>query len=178
MHPVTFLVTVLALAPLTSVTAQEPPPVKVSDRVRVTAADLNIREFEGRLRRLHNDSVVVRPEYGGAPPVVIPLASLTRLEVRRWKSHAGAGAKYGALTGAAIGVVSAAIVCSSDCDGFTVPVYLVLGGGGTIAGLLIGSIVGALITTERWEEIPLDRLRVSFAPQRDGRFALGLLVRF
>ena len=74
---------VLAFAPLTCVTAQEPPPVKVGDRVRVTAADPNIREFEGRLLRLHNDSVVVRPEYGGAPPVVIPLASLTRFEV--WK---------------------------------------------------------------------------------------------
>ena len=170
---------VLAVAPLTRVTAQEPPPVKVGDRVRVTAAELNIREFEGRLRRLYKDSVVVRPEYGGAPPVVILLTSLTRLEVRRRKSRADAGAGYGALAGAAIGVGSAAMLCSSeDCEEYTGAVYLVLGGGGTLAGLLIGSIVGALIKTERWEEVPLDQLRVSFVPQRDGRFGLGLSVRF
>ncbi len=126
------------------------------------------------------DSLVMRPEYGGPSRLVIPLASLTRFEVHRGgKSHVGAGAGYGALAGAVIGVGSAAILCSSDdCDEYTGAVYLVLGGGGAVAGLLIGSIVGALITTERWEEIPLDRLRVSVVPQRDGRFGLGLSVRF
>ena len=36
----------------------------------------------------------------------------------------------------------------------------------------------ASIKTDRWEEVPLDRLRVSFAPQRDARFALGFSVSF
>ncbi len=177
MRPITFLLPVLAVA-----CGGRPPPIlapEPGDRVRVTAANLNIREFEGRLRRLHNDSVVVRPEYGGAPPVVIPLSSLTRLEIRRRESRADAGGAYGALAGAAIGVGSAASLCSSiDCEESTGVLYLIFGGGGALAGLVIGSIVGAQITTERWEEIPLDRLRVSFAPQRDGRFGLELSVRF
>ena len=54
-----------------------------------------------------------------------------------------------------------------------------IGGAGLGAlGAGIGAIVGALIKTDRWEEVPLDRLRVSFVPQRGGRFALGLSVRF
>ena len=173
---------VLAFAPLTRVTAQEPPPVKVGDRVRVTAPGLGVPNRDGILRLLDADSLVMRPEYGGPSRLVIPLASLTRFEVHRGgKSHVGAGAGYGALAGAVIGVGSAAILCSNatfGCAEFTGGVYLVLGGGGAVAGLLIGSIVGALITTERWEEIPLDRLRLQVAPQRDGRFGLGLSVRF
>ena len=34
------------------------------------------------------------------------------------------------------------------------------------------------IKTEHWEEVPLERLRVSLAPQRNGRFELGMLVAF
>ena len=42
----------------------------------------------------------------------------------------------------------------------------------------VGAITGALIKTDHWEDVPLDRVRVSFGPQRDGRFALGASVRF
>jgi len=31
--------------------------------------------------------------------------------------------------------------------------------------------------TDRWEEVPLDQLRVSFMPRRDG-FVLGFTVAF
>ena len=34
------------------------------------------------------------------------------------------------------------------------------------------------IRTDRWEAVPLDRLRVGFAPKRNGRFALGMAVSF
>ena len=50
-----------------------------------------------------------------------------------------------------------------------------------ITGAIVGAaggIVGYFIKTDRWEEIPLERLRVSLAPQRDGGFALGFSVRF
>ncbi len=53
---------------------------------------------------------------------------------------------------------------------------------GAAIGAGIGAVTGALVgfanKTEQWEEAPPDRLRVSFAPQRDGRFALGVSVRF
>ena len=35
-----------------------------------------------------------------------------------------------------------------------------------------------LIKTDRWEAVPLDRLRVGLAPQRDGRLMLGFSAGF
>ena len=49
---------------------------------------------------------------------------------------------------------------------------------GALLGAGVGAVVGYFIKTDRWEEISLDRLRVSFAPQRDGGFVLGLSVEF
>jgi hypothetical protein len=42
----------------------------------------------------------------------------------------------------------------------------------------MGAGIGALIKTGGWQEVSLEHLRVSFAPQRDARFALGLSVSF
>ena len=47
---------------------------------------------------------------------------------------------------------------------------------GAAGGAIIGTGVGLAIKGGgEWQQIPLDRLRVSFAPRRDG-FALGLTV--
>ena len=51
---------------------------------------------------------------------------------------------------------------------------VIVGAIGTVAG----GLVGYFIKTERWEEVPLERLRVSLAPQRDGGFALGFSITF
>ena len=48
-------------------------------------------------------------------------------------------------------------------------------GGGL--GLLFGTIVGLAVKSDRWEEVPLDRLRVSFAPGRD-RVSFGFSFAF
>ena len=44
-------------------------------------------------------------------------------------------------------------------------------------GAGIGAGIGALSKTDKWEEVPLDQLRVSIVPRRDG-FALGFSVAF
>ncbi len=56
MRPVTFLVAILAVAPLTRVTAQEPPPVKVGAQVRVTAPHVDIVRYIGTLARIDADT--------------------------------------------------------------------------------------------------------------------------
>jgi hypothetical protein len=45
-------------------------------------------------------------------------------------------------------------------------------------GAGVGALIGTAIKTERWQEVPLDRVRVSFGPQRNGRFGFGLSVSF
>ncbi len=181
MRHATMLVAILAFVPLASATAQEPPPVKVGDRVRVTAPDVGRRE--GTVQLLTTDSLVMRlPGYGGTPNrLAIPLASVTRLEL---SMPGGSQAGQGALYGFSIGVFGGSVVGFVACEGndFFVDVAstcalagaVILGAGGA----LVGAILGAMISGTRWEEVPLDQLRVSFGPQRDGRLGFGLSVRF
>jgi len=54
----------------------------------------------------------------------------------------------------------------------------VLGGAllGGLAGAGLGALVGSTIKTDRWEAVPLDRLRVGVVPDRDRWLTLS--VRF
>ena len=54
------------------------------------------------------------------------------------------------------------------------PLWAVVMGG---FGAGVGAITGAFIKTDRWKEVPLDRVRVSIAPKRDG-VAFGVRVVF
>ncbi len=182
MRHATILVAILSFVPLTSATAQEPPPVKVGDRVRVTAP--YVRSREGTVQLLTTDSLVMRPGYG-AWPVAIPLASVTRLEVSRGqKSRMGRGAGIGLLGGGLLGYLISSGILARGCTGESFLIrspeacIRVSTVGGAVVGTLLGLMIGRVITTDRWEEVPLDQLRVSFGPQRDGRLGVGASVRF
>jgi hypothetical protein len=59
---------------------------------------------------------------------------------------------------------------SGECVGLTA-----LGG---LAGAGVGAAVGALIRAERWQDIPVERLRVGVARQPGSKFGLALAVSF
>ncbi len=67
-----------------------------------------------------------------------------------------------------------------DCLGDLGPGANVAAGGviGGLGGLVTRAFIGLEIQTDRWVDVPLDRLRVSVGPQRDGRYGLGASVRF
>jgi hypothetical protein len=46
-----------------------------------------------------------------------------------------------------------------------------------VGGALVGGIIGGSSTSDRWEEIPLDELRVSLLPERHGGFAVGVRLK-
>ena len=174
MRHATVLVAILAFVPLASATAQEPPPVKVGDRVRVTAPDLGRRV--GTVQLLTTDSLVMRLEYS-IWPVAIPLASATRLEVSRGqKSRMGLGASIGVSGGVLLGY----LISSGSCSGesFLVPsreaCIVVSTVGGAFVGTFLGVVVGTMASTDKWRAVPLVRV----APQQDGRFGFGASVRF
>ncbi len=190
MRPSPFLLLILAVAPLTRVTAQDPLPIKVGDLVRVTAPALGLRTQLGTVVGMPPDSLVL----GELPPghtvaeLRIPLASLTWLRVERvrhsraTKVGAVTGFVVGGATGAVIGAIHKACIPTFDtaigCEDSPAFGAVLYGLAGAAVGAGLGVIVGALIKTKRWEDVPLDQLRVSFVPQRDGRFGLGLSVRF
>ncbi len=195
MRPSTFLVAVLAVTPFTIVTAQDSVQVKPGDRVRVAyctskflpvtggEARTRCRTDEGTIRTIAADSLVL---VTGASDRAVPVDAISKFEVRvRQEGHAVRGAVIGALVGIAVGAgigTALAVSCnnnavdSDDAIGcalwpaVTVPPGLALG---TIAGAVIGGAKGA-----KWEDVPLDQLRVSFGPQRGGKLRLGISLRF
>ena len=104
--------------------------------------------------------------------VTFVVDSITKFEMRTGQtSSARAGLWIGILAGGAAGAVW--------CDNFgRCDKTLVAAGLFALPGALLGALIGSHVRTERWEEVPLDQFRVSIVPQRDGRFALGLSVRF
>ncbi len=93
------------------------------------------------------------------------------------------------LLGAALGGTGTYVVCQNLDVGFGTPTSaerdaacrsdavkgLVAGG---VGGAIIGMGIGAMVKSDRWQEVPLDRLQVRIVPQLDGRFVLGLSVVF
>ena len=164
----------LASASNPPLAAQGTASVGAGDRVRVTTA-----------RGTTHDGLVhtLRPgalELGAAgESVTLLITSVELLEVHRGtRGRAGRGALIGALVSGVIGAVWARQWCvtASNC----VQHRLVVAGFGVglLPGALLGAAVGSLVRSDRWEEVPLERLRVNFAPQGDGRIALGFAVRF
>jgi len=45
-------------------------------------------------------------------------------------------------------------------------------------GTVIGATAGAIRRAERWEEMPLERIRVSLSPQRGGGVRLAASFKF
>jgi hypothetical protein len=121
---------------------------------------------------------------GNGDTLAVSVDLVTRLDVSRgqttnWKEGAWTGGLLGGVAGALIGYAS-----YEECEGLSCwdlgPGLPALAGGviGALGGALVGVLIGSASKTDRWQEVPFDRLRVTLAPQRDGRFAFGLSVRF
>ena len=202
MRHATILVAILAFVPLASATAQEPPPVKVGDRVRVTAPDLGIRKQAGRFEALRADTLVVAV---ADSTMTFPVASVWRLDVSQGqKSSTLEGAVLGLLAGGVLGVLAeisaghvegkkicklfigdiivetgrpSEISCREERETWGSPSWR----GATIGavlGAIAGGLIGARSMSDRWQKIPLEQVRVRVTKRRDGRFALGASVRF
>ena len=158
------------LIPFAGLEAQLQP----GQRVRITAAQLGISKYSGTLVAVHGDTLTV-------DTLQVALTNLTRLDVYMGrKGHAGTGAVVGSLVVGVPLAILAAVFCDIPSDanctasgGAAVGLFV-----GGAAGALVGAGVGLLIRSDRWDEVPLDALRVSVAPQRNARFGLGLSVRF
>jgi hypothetical protein len=147
----------------------------------------------GTVASIGSDTLAVLTASGTT--VVVPLASVTELWVQRGKKdYLARGMAIGSATGLVAGAIAGVIMGRrpEHCGGtimFGDPdpdvraacqVLLVAGLGvaGLMGGAAIGAMWGAGIQTDRWEEVPLDRIRVGVAPQRHGRFAVGFSVSF
>ena len=194
MRHATILVAVLAFTPLHSATAQvQQPPVERGARVRVTTPPPpcpawytsctrdSPRRYVGTFVAWKADTLVVETK---GHTLALLWASVTKLEVSQGQKR---NTLEGVLNGLLVGGVAGAVIgfasyeeCGPSCfldfgPGFSGMVGAMLGG---VGGVLLGGVIGWAIKTDRWQAAPLDRLRVSFGPQRDDRFGFGASVRF
>ena len=158
--------------------------VGLGTRVRISASEVSSDRLVGEVSSLGDDTVALRLDESMALQPV-PLALVERIEVSRGFVRGNQVLIFaGTAIGTAVGVAVAVPIWSEDCDEQAqcdlnklgaVMVILVYMGVGLITGWLVGV---PFFEYERWKQVPLDRLRVSVVPQRDGRFALGLSVAF
>ncbi|UCE18094.1 MAG: hypothetical protein JSV84_14720 [Gemmatimonadota bacterium] len=90
----------------------------------------------------------------------------------------GKNATYGFLAGALIGFIIGSV--GSDVEADLPEGSLSLMGAGFFGqiGMIFGAIVGATSSGERWEEVPLDRIQISVAPNSEKGFSLSASFAF
>ena len=169
--------------------AQEEPPVTPGDRVRIKAPTISTRQFEGEVVALRSDTLIIdariwergRMQWRDQPQAKIPVASVDRIDISRGKkSNVGKGAITGGLIGAGIGLVIGIGAAAEDGGFFdfgpeVVPAA-VLAVGAYGAG--IGALIGLIMPGERWEEVPVDELRVGPSPVAPDGLALSATLRW
>ena len=177
---------VLTFALLTDVAAQE-QQLYPGRLVRVTRDEADLNRTKVVVVGRHGDALTLRYErfradahgrhYRDSVETEVPLSAMTRLEV---SSGTRSGAKGGLLVGGAsgffVGLISSATYYSSDEEGAA---RYILGGAavGGALGAGIGWLIGSAIKSDRWEELPLERLGVSVAPLPNG-VRIGVRIAF
>ena len=162
-----------------SLEAQE--QVTVGALVRITAPSISKDRLVGTVIATTADTFMLRP-MRQAEPLAIPLASVTNLEVSKGKKRSiGKGALIGLLVGASTGAILGAALYE-DCEICDISVNrsdwaFFAGGVFGLGGTVVGALRGAR-RTDQWQEIPLDRIRVSILPQPQGGLMLSASVAF
>lgn len=127
-------------------------PIPLDSRVRVTTRASPGHEFVGNIDSWDGTSLgLSQPEY---ETQTVPLSYVVKLEISRGrKGNAGTGAWIGTVAGLVAGVI-AAIVFEPENDAYGLGRIAIVTYS-TLAGAGVGTLTGALIKTEKWEEVPL-----------------------
>lgn len=166
----------LAVAGIPSALAQEASSVNRGDRVRIVSSDRGDRPYTATVQAVRPDTLFVRRERpGGHESVGLPVGSIGRLEVSvGTRSNAGKGAVTGAIVGGALGLVIGIAAWAGSEEGEflevgpeAVPVSMAFLGGG---GAILGTLIGALSSSDQWAPVPLESLRLRPV---EGGVALG-----
>jgi len=139
--------------------------------------------LEGRLVAVRGDTVTLANAEATRSH---RLGALDRVEVSRrsgsrWLAGAGAGFVVGAgSTFLLLNRGGSTSTCDSSAnqDAAGTGACLGLAALGGVAGAVLGGLIGKLVRTEDWQEVPADRVRVSLGPQAGVGFRVALAVSF
>lgn len=150
--------------------------------VRVTAPGFSARAIEGSLESTANDTLRLIDCRPSLDLQLIPVSTVTRIQVLDGrKGHALAGV----LIGAGVGFLTFEVVDALDDEsddgmfqGLSDNLSKFFLGVFTAGGALTGGIVGTCIRSDRWRDVPKDKLQISLVPVAGKRVGLSLALRF
>jgi len=159
-----------------SLPCEDAPPTPVERAGALCLVDGRVDDIAGDAITLARASTSTR----------LSLASVSRIEVgrgqrSRWKAGAGAGFVAGAVgTWAALDRGESTNPCDSTTnqDAMGQGACIALAAAGGVAGAGLGALVGSLLRSERWEDFPKDRWRVSLGPRPGARFHVSVALAF
>ena len=160
------------------------PRLKPGARIQFDAPSLGGR-VTGTLVEWESDTLVVRVDgYAAGLGLMVPVDSVTRLEVRRERRMTLEGIGVGLLAGTLTALAADPDWVDENGDCTTLPclAYNVSPNLDTrlavfgIVGVLLGTIAGSAEKTTSWVPVPLVRLNVGPAP--GGGLALGVRISF
>jgi hypothetical protein len=182
------LVAALAALPLDAAAAGAAEAPVAGTRIRVTAPSLSGKRLVGTLVGL--DETTLRLQREGKEPLVVPRASILKVEVSRRRSRNADGAGIGLLIGLGT-AIAIGLATGDDCnaivgDSFEARLSRAFcydrGETALITGILTvpaGVVLGLVAAPgERWEASSPDRLRLAIAPARRGGVRASLAIRF
>jgi len=177
MRAVVSVLSLSVLVPLTPLSAQAQPTIEPGTRVRITVPDAGLDMRTGTWLGVSEGAFDFVPDGQSSDTGKIQLASVTSLEVSGGhKSRWLPGLLLGFVGGAAVGAV---LGYNADIEDMAKEHgAALLAAPGAVLGAGMGALIGSQIKSERWEEIPLDRLRVQPVATRDARFGITASVRF
>ena len=171
--------------------AQAPPVLEQGQRVRVAyrckLAHDQVTECRdsrsplrsiGYVQSVDDNTLLIRAEANDAE-LAIPRSSIAQVWMVEGKKGNfwpgfGVGLLAGGVIGAAIGSTQEFCLIWSGCGESATGIGVLIG---APAGALLGGVVGLLIRSDRWAEVPLDRVRVGVLPQPDG-LGIGASISF
>jgi hypothetical protein len=138
---------------------------------------MNLDKGVATVTALETDRLVLHTSER-ADVLYVPLADVTRLELyqgkrRHWLLGGGIGLAVGAVTGAVLGLVIEGCyegMETAECSAFFA---VALG----VPGLVVGGAIGFFVRTDRWEEVPLTKLRVGPSPVSADGLAVSVTLR-
>jgi hypothetical protein len=130
-------------------------------------------------KRLDHGSVVI-----DSTRQPLPLDAVSQIEIPAGRrSNWDKGARTGAIMGGAVGLLLGGLYAACD-DGFVCPQTPGQKVGGALAvtgtfglgGGIVGALIGAMSTRERWQEVPMGGARIAIAPWTGGIAVTGSIA--
>ena len=151
------------IASLTSSGAHAQTPADVGVTVRIHSVNRDTERLTGVLLSATSQNLVIRLESGTTD--VISTSTIKKVEVTEGsRRHAGHGALMGFVGGAAVGGAYGTFnddAFGFGCDGYGCSGGEAVAGGAyllSVLGALGGALVGGLVRTDDWVEVPPDLL--------------------